>query len=190
MVPPKKLILASRSPRRRDLMQSAGYRFDVIPADDAAEDERRTGESPGDYVKRLARQKAENVAAKIDAGLVIGCDTLVVCGGEILGKPTNRDDANRMLRFMRNSEQEVITGLCLWSRPDDTMETRQETTILFMNDISDEAIDDYLDTNLWIGKAGAFGYQDRHDWLQVIQGSESNIVGLPLELLAEMLGKE
>ena len=182
------LILASRSPRRRELLLAAGYDFEVIPAEDDAEDQHRPGEPPDDYVKRLARQKAENVAWKITEGLVIGCDTVVVCRGEILGKPVDRGDAGRMLRLLRGSEHYVITGICLWCRPPGTYDLRYETTTLFMNEISEAEIEAYLDSNLWEGKAGAFGYQDRHDWLQVVTGSESNVVGLPLELLAEMIG--
>jgi len=184
------LILASRSPRRRELLLAAGYDFEVIPADDAAEDQRRPGESPVDYVKRLARQKAENVAWKITEGLVIGCDTVVVCRDKILGKPVDRDDAGRMLRLLRGSEHHVITGICLWRRPPETYDLRHETTTLFMNEISEAEIEAYLDSNLWAGKAGGFGYQDRHDWLQVVAGSESNVVGLPLELLERMIGSE
>ena len=180
-------ILASRSPRRRELLLAAGYDFDVRPADDAAEDERRSGESPVGYVRRLARQKAENVAAKITNGLVIGCDTVVVCRGEILGKPANRGDAGRMLRLLRGTEQHVVTGICLWHRPEDTVDLRHETTVLFMNEISDEEIEIYLDSNLWEGKAGAFGYQDRNDWLRLVTGSESNVVGLPMELFFQMI---
>ena len=180
-------ILASRSPRRRELMLAAGYDFDLIPTDDAAEDKCRSGESPVDYVRRLARQKAENVAAKVAGGIVIGCDTVVVCQGEILGKPADRDDAGRMLHLLRGTKHHVVTGICLWQRPHDTVDVRHETTKLFMNDISEKEIEMYLDSNLWVGKAGGFGYQDRNDWLHVVSGSESNVVGLPLELLAGMI---
>jgi len=181
------LILASRSPRRRELLLAAGYDFEVVPADNAAEDSYRPGESPVEYVRRLARQKAENVALKITEGLVIGCDTVVVCRGEILGKPVDRHGAGRMLRLLRGSEHYVITGICLWRRPPDTFDLRHETTTLFMNEISEAEIEAYLDSNLWADKAGGFGYQDRHDWLQVVAGSESNVVGLPLELLERMM---
>jgi len=168
---------------------AAGYDFEVVPADDAAEDEHRPGESPVEYVKRLARQKAENVALKITDGIVIGCDTVVVCRGGILGKPADRNDAGRMLRLLRGSEHYVITGICLWRCPQDTFDLQHETTTLFMNEISDEAIEAYLDSNLWADKAGGFGYQDRNDWLQVVSGSESNVVGLPLELLTELMSR-
>ena len=181
------LILASRSLRRSELLLAAGYDFEVMPADDAAEGSRLPGEPPVDYVRRLARQKAENVAAKIFGGIVIGCDTVVVCRGEILEKPVSRDDAGRMLRLLRGAEQHVITGICLWRRPQDAVDLRHETTALLMNDISETEIESYLDSNLWVGKAGGFGYQDRHDWLSILSGSESNVVGLPLELFSEMI---
>ncbi len=184
-----RLVLASQSPRRRDLLKDAGYCFEVIPADDSAEDQRRDGETPVEYVRRLARQKAENVAGKIAAGLIIGCDTIVLSREEILGKPVDREDARRMLEQLRGTRHFVITGICLWTRPDDIVDLRDDSTTLFLRNISDEEIERYLDTNLWVGKAGGFGYQDRNDWLRIESGSESNVVGLPMELLAEMLDR-
>jgi septum formation protein len=182
-----KLILASRSPRRRELLREAGYEFDVIPPSDAAEGDARPGESPLELVERLARDKAADVARGIDAGLILGCDTVAECGGQILGKPADRDDARRMLELLRGQEHRVYSGVCLWPRPDDRVVCEVATTTLRMDDISDEQLSEYLAGGQWEGKAGAFGYQDRLGWIHIVQGSESNVVGLPLELLAEML---
>lgn len=181
------LILASQSPRRRDLLKAAGYDFAVhVPSDDA-ETEPIPGETPRDLVARLSRDKAANVAAQVGSGLVVGCDTVADCDGEILGKPRDRDHAERMLRTLRGREHGVHSGLCLWRRPDDKLRVQVDTTILRMQPISDRQLHEYLDSNLWVGKAGAFGYQDRKGWLEIVSGSESNVVGLPMELLQRSL---
>ena len=192
-------VLASRSPRRRQLLADAGFRFDVIAASDTAEDAIRTGETPAQYVARLARQKAGDVAGLIRRGeiafadaasrpvFVIGCDTVAVCNGEILGKPQNIDDARRMLRLLGGNRHEALSGLCLI--PTATGETFVETecTVLYMHTMTDELLEAYLASHQWEGKAGAFGYQDGLDWLEIVEGSESNVVGLPLELLGKMM---
>lgn len=225
------LFLASRSPRRSELLESAGYRFDVFPAADSAEDARREGETPRNYVMRLAQQKAAYVAAAVEQiyhfgdneeepreeslphscpccncshqheddeepfpieiprlhrALVLGCDTIVLCRNEILGKPQSREDAERMLRLLGGSEHQVLSGLCLHSLPEQRVYLQRDETTLTMRELSEQELQDYLDGELWVGKAGAFGYQDRHDWISITQGSESNVVGLPLELLEKM----
>ena len=183
----RELILASNSPRRRELLTAAGYAFRVIPPDPAAEDGLCSGEPPVRTVMRLARQKAENVAPKVQNGLILACDTVVVCRGQLLGKPADREHARQILRILRGQRHEVISGLCLWDYPGGEPDVRAAVSVLMMRNIPDEAIEEYLATDLWEGKAGAFGYQDRLDWLSLLEGSESNVVGLPMELLAEML---
>jgi septum formation protein len=92
-----------------------------------------------------------------------------------------------MLQTLRGREHEVYSGLCLWRRPADQVKTEVETTRLIMDPISEADIDAYLDGGAWQGKAGAFGYQDGIDWVHIVDGSESNVVGLPLELLRRMI---
>lgn len=186
-MPVPRLILASRSPRRRELLGAAGYEFDVVPAADSAECGVCSRESPPELVARLAYQKAGDVARSLDAGLVLGCDTVAECQGQILGKPQNREHARDMLQLLRGREHHVYSGVCLWDRPSDRTLVQVDVTRLRMDLITEEQLAEYLDSGDWEGKAGAFGYQDRHDWLHVIHGSESNVVGLPLELLAAML---
>ena len=181
------LILASGSPRRRELLASAGYQFRVEPPGPGAEGSIRHGESPRQLVTRLAREKAADVAARTARGLVLGCDTIAECEGKILGKPRNREHAAEMLRMLRGTQHRVFSGICLWHRPSDLCRTEVEITFLRMDSVSDAELDAYLDTGLWQGKAGAFGYQDGLDWIHVEQGSESNVVGLPMELLQKML---
>jgi len=186
---PVKLILASRSPRRRQLLAEAGYRFEVAPPAETAECGVCSGESPAQLVARLAYQKAADVAARVNAGIVLGCDTVVECGGQVLGKPLDEDDARRILMLLRGREHRVLSGLCLWKRPEGEPVVRVEITQLCMDPLSDRQIDDYLASGAWEGKARALGYQDRLGWVHVLDGSESNVVGLPMELLATMLAE-
>jgi septum formation protein len=186
-VTPLSLILASSSPRRRELLAEAGYAFTVIPPHESAECGICSRETPPELVARLAFQKARDVARQVERGLVIGCDTVAECGGQILGKPANQDHARQMLELLRGQEHRVYSGLCLWQRPSDAYLTEIEVTTLVMDPISDRDLNDYLATGGWEGKAGAFGYQDGLDWVHIVEGSESNVVGLPMELLGRML---
>lgn len=181
-----KIILASRSPRRKQLLEEAGYRFEVVPSD-IPEPPPCPGEHPAAYAMRLAYQKAEAVASRVTEGLVLGCDTVVECGGKLFGTPSDREDARRILTALRGKFHRVITGLCLWDVATGRAQVRAATTVLQMDALDDSAVDEYLDSGQWQGKAGAFGYQDRLGWVHIVEGSESNVVGLPLELLAEML---
>ena len=192
-----KLILASQSPRRRELLRAAGYEFEVCPPSDEAEDGHQTGETPEELVVRLSRQKAADVARRTAEGLVLGCDTVVECGGRIFGKPDDAADARAILTALSGREHHVISGLCLWPvlKQGATAGlsgsvfpmTRTAVTTLRMDLLTPEQLDAYIAGGEWSGKAGAFGYQDGLDWVHILSGSESNVVGLPLELLAEML---
>ncbi|MEX2027067.1 MAG: Maf family protein [Pirellulaceae bacterium] len=182
------LILASNSPRRRLLLAEHGYQFEVVPPHEAAECGICSRETPPEMVARLAWQKAGDVALRVEHGVVIGCDTVAECCGIILGKPSSRDHAREMLSLLRGRDHHVYSGLCLWVRPGEEHHVQVDVTRLVMEPISDAELEAYLDTEQWEGKAGAFGYQDGLDWVHVVEGSESNVVGLPMELLARMLG--
>jgi septum formation protein len=196
-IPP--LILASRSPRRRELLREAGYRFEVIFPDESAECGIGGEENPEELVSRLAFQKAADVEKRIHEGhheyeeseeterIILGCDTVVECGGKIIGKPRDREDAQRILHALSGREHRVLSGICLLGRRQEKPLVRVAVTRLRMDALRKQAIDDYLAGGQWEGKAGAFGYQDRLDWVHILEGSASNVVGLPLELLAEML---
>ena len=182
-----RLVLASSSPRRRHLLIQAGYRFEVIAPSPGVETGAMPDETVEQMVLRLARLKAADVARSIPAGIIIGCDTVALCSERVLGKPDNREDARRMLQLMSGQEHQVLSGLCLWQRPEDSVVCQLATTSLVMEQLDEIQLDEYLETNNWEGKAGGFGYQDNLDWIRIVEGSESNVVGLPLELLAEML---
>jgi non-canonical purine NTP pyrophosphatase (RdgB/HAM1 family)/MAF protein len=183
------LILASSSPRRRQLLTEAGYDFQVVPPDPAAECGICSRESPQQMVARLALQKAREVALRTERGIILGADTVAECAGQILGKPRDREHAREMLRLLRGRVHQVYSGICVWRRPDDVQTVHVEQSTLQMSDLSDSAIEEYLDTDLWCGKAGAFGYQDGIDWVELLTGTPSTVVGLPMERLAEMLDR-
>ena len=186
---PLKLILASRSPRRRDLLASAGYVFEVCPPGEAAESDAPGTNDPAELVAALAYRKAADVAARVSSGIVLGCDTVAECGGQILGKPDDENHARQMLQTLRGKQHRVLTGVCLWKKPGRAPLVRVAVTTLRMDRLSDRQLDEYLAGGAWRAKAGAFGYQDRLGWVHVLQGSETNVVGLPMELLAELLSE-
>lgn len=181
------LILASSSPRRQQLLKDAGYEFTVISPSPEAETGGGEDEMASMLVARLAWQKAADVAARVSAGLVVACDTVAECEGRILGKPRDRGHAKAMLQFLSGRAHRVYTGLCVWPVPSGEPELVVECTVLRMDKLTAPDLDLYLSTDAWVGKAGAFGYQDGPDWLHVIQGSESNVVGLPMEALKKLL---
>ncbi len=180
-------VLASQSPRRKQLLEAAGYAFVIKPPPESAECGICSRETPPEMVARLARQKAAAIAPDVSQGIVLACDTLAECRGTMLGKPQDRDHARQTLQLLRGTTHHVYSGLCLWPRPDDQPRVEVDVTKLTMDPVTDQQIEEYLDTDLWVGKAGAFGYQDGVDWLHIVQGSESNVVGLPMELLEKML---
>ena len=185
--PATPLILASRSPRRQRLLTEAGYQFEVRPPHEEAECGVCSQETPPQLVARLAWQKAADVARNVTAGVVLGCDTVVECCGQILGKPRDREDARRMLRLLAGRQHRVFSGLCLWPQPQGHPRVEVATTLLCMDRWDDACLEAYLASEAWEGKAGAFGYQDQHPWIHILQGSVSNVIGLPLELLETML---
>jgi septum formation protein len=183
------LVLASRSPRRRELLTAAGYDFTVLPADESAECGMCSGEAPVQLVARYARQKAADVAARITEGLILACDTVAELDGQVFGKPAHEDHARSMLRSLRGREHLVHSGLCILDAPGGQPQVRTATTLLRMDALDDATLEEYLASGEWEGKAGAFGYQDRLGWVHIVRGSETNVVGLPMELLAEMLAQ-
>ena len=178
------LILASQSPRRRQLLTEAGFDFTVQAPSDAVEQGICSSCSPEDTVLEGAFLKARAIAKGIDVGLILAADTVAECRGEVLGKPTDRDHAERMLRLMSGKTHRVLTGVCLWDRPSNRRVCFLEQTVLQMDELSTEQLNDILDSDSWVGKAGGFGFQDGLDWLHVQSGLESNVVGLPVERLA------
>ena len=183
-----RLILASQSPRRRELLESAGYAFEVIAPSAHAEAGEPEGDATSVFVARLAVQKAADVAARVTGpACVIACDTVADCDGVVLGKPVDRAHAEHMLRMLSGRQHMVWSGLCLWHTGTQEFRVESECSTLTMSPLSESMIEAYLDSGAWQGKSGAFGYQDDHPWLQLTSGTASNVVGLPMELLSQML---
>jgi septum formation protein len=180
------LILASASPRRRQLLLEAGYTLEVEPSD-IAEPDPAPGISPAEYAAHLAWRKARAVARRRQSGLILGADTVGVVDGQILTKPLDRNDAERMIRLQEGRDTEVITGLCLYrAERDEWKGAIEESTVRFRR-LSDLERTAYLESNRWVGKSGAYGVQDGDPFVSVVRGSFSNVVGLPLERLKRLL---
>ncbi len=186
------LVLASASPRRKELLTQAGYQFEVMPANIL--EERRPSEEPTAFVTRLAREKAQVIFDQLrlsrpnDPLFVLGADTIVVTAQEILGKPVDALDAARMLRLLSGRTHEVITGVCLISSED--TQVGAETTAVTMRDISEKEIANYVATGEPMDKAGGYaiqGYAAR--WIPRIAGCYFNVVGLPLARVASMIDR-
>lgn len=185
-----RLILASSSPRRRELLAGLGLRFEIIKPD--IDESRRAAEDLVEYAERLSREKAEAVARLLDEtpALIISADTIVMDGGELLGKPADDGDARRMLRMLRGREHEVVTAFTLYRAGDaPRVITRHARTAVEMRAFSEAEIDAYVATGDPLDKAGAYGIQNE-EFRPVarIEGSYSNVVGLPLEALKAALG--
>jgi septum formation protein len=180
------LILASASPRRRQLLEGAGYVFEVDPSD-VVEPEPASQTVPAEYAAHLAWRKAMTVAKRRRTGLILGADTVCVVGREILNKPLDRADAERMIRLQEGHDTEVITGLCLYQADRSEWIGAIEISVVRFKSLSELERTDYLDSNRWEGKSGGYGVQDRDPFVSVVHGSFSNVVGLPMERLASLL---
>jgi len=182
-----RLILASASEGRRDLLARAGYCFEVMPS--GVEEPPFVGFShPRAYVQHLAWLKAEGAAARLQEGLIIAADSVAWLDGAVIGKPIDRADARRIIARLSGSEHELWTGVCLWRRPTDRQVCWQEKSVVAMKALAPAEIESYLDLGIWEGKSGAYGVQEQNDpYVRVITGSLSNVIGLPLERLAAEL---
>ena len=182
--PCEKLILASGSPRRKELLTAVGWEFEAIVA--GVDESVRPGEDPAAYVQRLAQSKAEAAAAKVDHGLVLGADTTVVVANQILGQPVDDADAKRMLQLLNGKWHEVLTGVAL-VRVSGASRVEYETTRVRFAEMSEQELDWYISTGEARGKAGAYGIQGAAGlFIEEIQGDYFNIVGLPIRLVYEL----
>ncbi|MFH1626233.1 MAG: Maf family protein [Pseudomonadota bacterium] len=182
----KKLILASSSPRRRDLLKQIGLRFEVMPS--KVEESIKSGEDPVEHVLRLAEEKALDVGSNGKDSSIIAADTIVLLNGEILGKPATEEEAYQMLRKLSGKEHRVITGFCVFNT--NTKEcTRQsvETTVV-IKELSEREINGYVKTKEPFDKAGGYAIQGIGSFMvKEIRGSYTNVVGLPICELVEVL---
>lgn len=166
----------------------------IVPPEEAESEAAPRGpaESLADYVRRLAFAKAHAVASGPEAppaATILACDTVAEVDGRILGKPVDRDDARRMLLELSGRRHRVVSGVCLWQVPGGVSLQGDAESLLEMGQLTGEFLDWYLDSGMWAGKAGACGFQDERLPLSLLSGSPSNVVGLPLELIREMLAR-
>jgi nucleoside triphosphate pyrophosphatase len=182
-----RLILASSSPRRRELLRAAGLRFRAQAS--SIEPPPRRGESAAAYARRAARAKALDVAGKSPRGaLVLAADTVVVVNGKILGKPRDRAAAARMLRKLSGRTHRVLTGVCLAQAPRRILALQHETTRVRFRKLGEAEIQDYLASGEPFDKAGAYAIQGlASKFVTRIEGCYFNVVGLPVPMVYEML---
>ena len=181
-----KIVLASASPRRREILSMVCDSFDIRVSN---ADESYSGDTPLDEIpKILAERKALSVPMEQDE-LIIGCDTVVVCEGELMGKPKSREDAIRMLEKFSDNTHAVVSGICV--RTSDKVYSESVTSYVHMRKISREEIEKYIDRDEPYDKAGAYGIQEMAGaFVKGIDGDFYNIVGLPLCRLTEILKDE
>jgi septum formation protein len=189
------LILASSSPRRQELLRQAGISFQVHAAH--INEDQIADEKPREYAMRLAREKAQAVAPHYPQSYVLGADTIVVVDDEVLGKPKDHADAARMLRLLSGRSHEVTTAVSLIApdavapgavAPDARMETRACTTKVYFRELTEDEIQQYVASGEPMDKAGAYAIQGGASrWTDRIEGEWSNVVGLPLSLVTDLL---
>jgi septum formation protein len=183
-------ILASASPRRKQLLAKAGYRFKVVPSDINESAFPNTGVNTAEYAKRLALEKAKKVAEKFPEYLVISADTVVDFGGEIIGKPANAKEAQQIIRKLFSAPHKVITGVAIVRLCDGVEAADSDTTIVYPKKLSERQIAEHIKGGTWRGKAGAYAIKGKGDrFVERIEGSITNVMGLPMELLSRLLGQ-
>ena len=181
-----KLILASKSPRRREILENLGYDFEIITADT---DENSDITSPSEFVMELAKRKAVAVMNTVSCQserAIIGCDTVVAIKDKILGKPKDEQDAKKMLAELSGNVHSVYSGLCVVCG--DKILTDYCKTDVYFDSLTNEDVDWYIAQNEWSDKAGAYGIQGKAGvFVRKIDGDYFNVVGLPVNLLYKML---
>jgi septum formation protein len=183
----EKLVLASSSPRRTELLNRAGWPHEVMVA--GIDESVRPNEKPAAYVERLARSKAEAVAQRLEEGVVLGADTTVVVENQILGQPQDDADARRMLRLLSGKWHDVLTGVALVRVGGETRVAHEATRVRFA-EMSESEIDWYIASGEPVGKAGAYGIQGKAAlFIEEIEGEYFNIMGLPIRLVYELAEK-
>ena len=183
-------ILASASPRRRDLLRKAGYCFEIIPSNVDESKYDTNGITSEKHTKILALAKAKDIAAKFPNAVVMGSDTVVDLDGEIIGKPDHAEHAEEITRKLFSKPHKVITGLALVCIEKSIEIVEADTTIVYPRKLTDAQIADHITNGQWEGKAGAYGIQETGDeFVDRIDGSFTNVMGLPMEMTERLLEK-
>lgn len=185
MTASSKVILASGSPRRRQLLGAAGLAFEVIES--GIPEGHADGEPPRDYALRMAREKARAVSLRARSAIVLGADTVVVCDAVVLEKPTSPDDARRMLKMLSGRSHVVVTAFSL-ARDGTTLESAAVESRVTFRVLGDAEIDEYIATGEPFDKAGAYGIQGLGSgFISHLEGSRANVMGLPTERVVAAL---
>jgi len=185
--PAPRLILASASPRRQQLLSQAGYLFTVQPSRIDEQAAVGSGIMPGEMARRLAIAKAEAVANNFPEQVILGADTVVAFGDFQLGKPTDANHARWMLSLLENTTHIVITGVAVIRRSTMHHATARVMSAVRMRPLTRQMIDRYVESGLWEGKAGGYGIQDNDPFVARLSGCLTNIVGLPMTTTGKML---
>jgi len=186
--PHTNIILASVSPRRKQLLTKAGYRFKVVASqiDEASFPTEHI--NPAEYAKQLALAKAKAVAEKYPDSLVIGADTVVDFDGRVVGKPVDAKDAEAITKMLFSKPHKVITGLALVCKSSRLQIVEADTTVVYPKKLTDSQITAHIESGIWRDKSGAYAIRENADpFVDHIEGSLSNVMGLPLELLRHLL---
>lgn len=184
---PRPLILASTSPRRSELLREAGYDFSVVAPFLEEPEERHPHVDPTMHAESLAYFKARSIASENFNSTILAADTVAFIDNEVIGKPDDEQDACRILKRLSGTTHQVITGVALLLPARGRRLMQHDISTIHMCELTGKMIDDYLATGEWRGKAGAYGIQDHCDqFVERYEGSFSNIVGLPMELLGRM----
>jgi septum formation protein len=182
------LILASASPRRKQLLTEAGYKFTVVPPEIDESAFLSEHISPCEYAKGLALAKAKNVAARFPECLVIGADTVVDFNGQMFGKPADAKEAEQITRKLFGAPHKVITAVAIVRIAEGTEIVKSETTAVYPKQMSTEQIAKHIKSGSWQNKAGAYAIQeDGDEFIEKIEGSLTNVMGMPMELLHRLL---
>ena len=183
-------ILASASPRRRDLLRKAGYCFEIVPSEVDESAYEAEGITSQEHTRILALAKAKDVAERFPNAIVLGSDTVVDLDGEIIGKPDDAGHAEEITRKLFSKPHKVITGLALVCVEKHIEIVEADTTIVYPRKLTEAQIADHIQNGQWQGKAGAYGIQETGDeFVDRIDGSFTNVMGLPMELTQSLLGR-
>jgi len=181
-----RLILASASPRRRELLAEAGYKFEIVVSkiDESAYPAENI--SPVEYAKQLALAKAEDVAKNYPDSLVIGADTVIDFDGEIIGKALDAKHAEEITRKLFSKPHKVITGLALVCKSKNIKIVEAETTTVYPKKLTDAQIERHIKSGIWENKAGAYSIKENDPFVDHLDGSLTNVMGMPMELFKRL----
>ncbi len=183
----RRLVLASASPRRQELLREAGYEFSVFPAN--IDEDSYLTLMPIELARHLSFEKAKAVASRFPHDVILAADTVVAFGDRALSKPEDVEDARKMLTLLSGTTHIVITGVTIMQKESEVQQTRAAMSAVRMRALTPAEIDAYIASGQWEGKAGGYGIQDQDPFVTKMSGSHTNIVGLPMELVEKMLAE-